>query len=94
MLFPNFPQSRRLRKSESAFTEGCFSRGQVSSGIFQRVNGSRTSEVMRCAFSDVCIVLLLFSILLLPAFFFLLLFIFFFNVEGRKLQVVTDTGAS
>lgn len=27
-------------------------------------------------------------------FFFLLLFIFFFNVEGRKLQVVTDTGAS
>lgn len=74
-FFPNFSQSRRLSKSESAYIEGCCPGGQVSLGIFPTVNGNGTSEVMRRAFSDV---LPLFSMLLLPAWFFFVVVLFFF----------------
>jgi len=69
-------------RSESAFVEGYLPCRQVSSGIFQRVFGSGTSEVVRHAFSDVHIVLPLFSIWLFSAAF------FFFKGEEEK--VVSD----
>lgn len=54
-------------KSEFVFTEGCLLCRQVSLGIFQRVYSSGTSEVVRCAFSDVHIDIPLFSAWLLAA---------------------------
>lgn len=64
------PKMGDVGKSESAFAEGCLPCRWVSSGIFQRVYGSGTSEVLRHAFSDARIVIPLFSMWLFAAFFF------------------------